>query len=50
LLAVNDFFAGLPGAKLNFEINFIWLALAYAVLAAIAHKIKEREKEELIKF
>jgi len=44
LLAVNDFFAGLPGAKLNFEINFIWLALAYAVLAAIAHKIKERER------
>jgi ComEC/Rec2-related protein len=50
LLAVTDIFSQLPGAKLNFEINFIWLALAYAVLAAAAHKIREREKEELIKF
>jgi len=44
LLAVNDFFAGLPGAKMEFEVGFFWLALAYAVLAAIAHRIKEREK------
>ncbi len=44
LLAVNDFFAGLPGAKMEFEIGFFWLALAGAVLAAAAHKIKEREK------
>ena len=50
LLAVNDFFAGLPGAKMEFEVGFFWLALACAVLAAAAHRIREREKEELIKF
>ncbi len=44
LLAVNDFFAGLPGAKMEFEVGFFWLALAYAVLAVAAHKIKQREK------
>jgi len=41
---VNDFFAGLPAAKMEFEIGFFWLALAYAVLAAAAHKIRERER------
>jgi len=29
---------------MEFEVGFFWLALAYAVLAAIAHRIKEREK------
>lgn len=44
LLAVNDFFANLPSAKLEFQISFFWLALSYALLAILARKIKEREK------
>lgn len=44
LLLINDIFANLPGAKLNFEIGIFWLALSYAILAIIAHRIQEREK------
>lgn len=44
LLAVNDFFANLPGAKIEFQISFFWLALSCVVLAIIAHRVKEREK------
>jgi len=44
LLLINDVFANLPGAKLNFEIGIFWLALAYIVLGIIARHVQEREK------
>ena len=44
LLVITNLFSQLPGAKVNFEINFFWLALSYAILAVIAHRAKEREK------
>jgi competence protein ComEC len=46
LLAVANIFSLLPGAKLNFEINFIWLAISYIILAIIAKRVKESEKME----
>lgn len=46
LLAVTDIFSQLPGAKLNFEINFIWLAISYIILAVFARRAQEAEKME----
>jgi hypothetical protein len=44
LLVVANIFSLLPGAKLNFEVGFIWLAIIYLILGAIAWRIKESEK------
>lgn len=44
LLAITEFFAALPGAKLNFGINFFWLALSYVILGVIAYRVQEAEK------
>lgn len=44
LLKVTDFFSGLPSAKIEYHIAFIWLAFSYIFLAIIAWRIKERER------
>ena len=44
LLRVTEFFSGLPYAKLDYHIDFIWLAVSYAALAVIAWRLKEKEK------
>jgi competence protein ComEC len=44
LLAVTAIFSVIPGAKFEFQINFIWLGLLYLALAAIACRIKLKEK------
>jgi hypothetical protein len=41
---ITNLFSQLPGAKTNFQIDFFWLALSYAGLAIVAHRVKEREK------
>jgi competence protein ComEC len=49
LLRVTEFFSGLPGAKLDYHIDFIWLAASYVVLAIIAWRLKENEKLDFLK-
>ncbi len=44
LLAITEFFAALPGAALDLEINFFWLALSYLILGFLAWRICENEK------
>ncbi len=44
LLAITNLFSQLPGAKLNFQIGFFWLAVSYAILGIIAWRVKEKEK------
>jgi competence protein ComEC len=44
LLRVAEIFSSFPGAKFDYQINFIWLALSYVVLAVIAWRLKENEK------
>jgi competence protein ComEC len=48
LLAAANFFACLPGAALNFKINFFWLALSYAALGIVAWRIKQKEKLDFL--
>jgi len=50
LLWVANFFASLPGAALNFKINFFWLALSYAILGIIAWRIKQKEKLDFLAY
>lgn len=44
LLRVTEFFSGLPYAKLSCRIDFVWFALSYSILAAIAWRLKEKER------
>ncbi len=44
LLAAAEFFAKLPAAAMNFEMDFLWLAASYVFLAVIAWRVREREK------
>ena len=46
LLVITNIFSLLPGAKLNFQINFIWLLISYIILAIIARRVEESQKLE----
>lgn len=44
LLVVAGFFASLPAAALSIKIGFLWLVIAYFILAAVFWRIKSNEK------
>jgi len=44
LLVITNIFSQLPGAKLIFGIDFLWLAISYFILGFIAGQIKNKEK------
>jgi len=49
LLGVAEFFSALPYAAINFQIDFIWLAVSYVFLAVVAWRAKENEKQDFLK-
>ncbi len=44
LIVVANLFSSLPGAALNLNVSFFWLALSYIALAAVSWRLKQREK------
>jgi len=49
LLGVAEFFSALPYAAINFQIDFIWLAVSYVFLAVVAWRAQENEKQDFLK-
>lgn len=49
LLGAAEFFSALPYAAINFQIDFIWLAVSYVFLAVAAWRAKENEKQDFLK-
>ena len=44
LIIVTNLFSSLPGAAIGFKVGLFWLAFSYCVLAAIAWRIRLRQK------
>jgi competence protein ComEC len=48
LLWITEFSSVLPFAKIEYRIDFIWLAVSYILLAVTSWRMKEKEKMDFL--